>query len=164
MLTVSLSVQVTGLGQVGAGTGSPGSGVAGAWLSSSAVLNLWLCLEAMAEHELINPILQMGKPRLSGGQWLGLGCELGFAIRPSPQQGRLFPLGRGPTSWGMFLLCPAQPQCSPLPCRERVELRAYCVLPCARHVVCLLNLVHGAALGGSFPAPTLWMTLGDVRY
>lgn len=40
--------------------------------STSAVLNLWLCLEAMAEHELINHFYRWENPRLSGGQWLGL--------------------------------------------------------------------------------------------
>lgn len=51
----------------------PGSGVAWGLAQPSAVLNLWLCVEAMAEHELINPILQMGKPRLGGGPVAGPG-------------------------------------------------------------------------------------------
>lgn len=125
----------------------PGSGVAWGLAQPSAVLNLWLCVEAMAEHELINPILQMGKPRLGGGQWLGLGCELGFAIRPSPNKAAPLPDGScGPASWGMFFSVLLSHSAACFPCRDR-ELRAYCVLPCARHVVCLLEFSPHDHLG-----------------
>ena len=123
----------------------PGSGVAWGLAQPSAVLNLWLCLEAMAEHELINPILQMGKPRLSGGAsgW-AWAVNWDLPLGRLPTRPPLFPLGRagqrpGECPYSVLLSHSA----ARFPCRER-EMRAYCVLPCARHVVCLLEFSpHG---------------------
>ena len=64
------------------------------------MLNLWLCLEAMAECELINPFLQMGKPRLRGGGASGWARAATWDLPPGrlPTRPPLFPLGRGPSA------------------------------------------------------------------